>query len=159
MNTSTLIVIGITTLLCSPGHCNLDMDNHLTLIKKHNNIFNQVFKKCKSFTTFDKRLLCYLVMNVEGDELYDIFNKYSLIELKEYLNLLIPFASNQSGNGSSSSYMTIKSLKFAIEFIEKEILSLNNQNKNVKDLININKALENECFELKGELMMFKGDY
>ncbi len=133
MNTNALVVCGITTLLCSPGHCNLDMNDYLTLVKKHNNIFNQLFKKIKSFSTFDHKSLSYLVLSIDNDDdVYEIFNKCSLVELKEYLNLLIPIASNQTGNGNASSYMTITNLKIAIEFIEKEILFLNNENNNVK---------------------------
>jgi len=135
-----MIVIGITKMLSAFGSrtCNDNMEEYYRIFDER---FEGLFHK---YTTTS------LIPSIETkrtDELYLIFKMFSLIEIREYLYLLVPLVSNSM----------ISQLRTAIDFIEKDIHNMSNDDsRNNIDLITINKELKNENEKLKNELFAIK---
>lgn len=141
MSTGPLVATGITQLLTCYDSCMHRMSEYYKLICKTNDICKKIFDSC----TCDQGNK-YIKLQKPIYDIYIILSKYSLIELKEYLKLLIPIA----------SALTHPNLISAINTIDNEIEGLTDDNKNFNDLINVNQKLKNENEELRGELNAIK---
>lgn len=107
MNNHAIVAAGITSLVLGNFH-NKFLGNYDTLAFKPNTIFTS--------------------KNI--NQIYEVLKSYSLVELREYLYLLVPQASN----------MESMNLNLAIQYIEKDI-----------DLTN-----KNECEQLKTQCEYLK---
>lgn len=135
INTHAMVVTGIVELFSKSYMVNADMLNYVNL----------------AFP--DKKIIIYKndyggrLESIHRDKVYEILSTYSLVELRNFLCLLIPLASCSSKDASS-----IRNLKSAIKFIEKDLYLMTDDQKNGFDLIKINQELKNENELLKKDL-------
>lgn len=140
INTHAMVATGIVELLTKFYMINDDMYEYCNLAFMNNNIF-ATERDCGKL-----KLKCK-----KTGEMYKILSTYSLIELRNFLCLLIPLVSCSSKDASS-----IRNLKSAIKFIEKDLYSMTDDQRNGFDLIKINQELKNENALLKKDLEEIK---
>ena len=131
INKHAMMVTGIIELFSIGYHCNDCMNEYYQLLPNHN-----ILMEYKDNET-DASLIILPV-----NEIYDILKTWSLVELRDYLILLIPLST--SGGHQNNNYSSVKQLKLAIDIIEKDIQMTN--------LININNELKTENNKLKKKL-------
>jgi hypothetical protein len=77
---------------------------------------------------------------------YNELKKYSLVDLIDCLNILIPLI--------PQSY--IKNIHYTIQTLNSSINNMTDDTKNIHDLIKVNQELKNKCEKLESELSAIK---
>jgi hypothetical protein len=131
MNSNAMIVTGVVSSFSFPMSCKF----YYELASKNSELFRKIY--CKYGNDY--------LTPCSDDDIYKLLNECSLVELREFLYLLVPLV-------SQSKISPIIKLKIVIHVIEKELYFMIDENKNNFDLVNVNKQLKNECDNLKGEL-------
>jgi hypothetical protein len=143
MNTPAAVVFGMTELMFDGyNQSNRYLYGYFKIICESNNIF----KMCMSQELNSGDECKYLSVN--KTMLQEVLNKCSLLELKEYLSLLIPIASNCTYNTEGEDHMSTKNLALAIKYIDGEIAG---EISNNKQLIITNQQLRSQNDMLNSE--------
>lgn len=134
-NIHAMIATGIVKSLENFRMTNEKMNDYFHLALDKN-----IFKKYENY-----------MESIHCNKIYEILNTYSLLELRNFLGLLIPIVSC-----SSKEQSAIRNLKSAIKFIEKDLYSTSDEQKNEFDLIKRNQELKNENAKLKNDLELIQ---
>jgi hypothetical protein len=142
MDANVMMVAGIANIIAS-GYGNAypyGSEEYINFTITNNKICNEIY-----YWNRDK-----LGCNKSINYIYECLKKYSLIELIEFMQILIPIAS------SNKDHNYILNITNTINVLNSSINNMTDDAKNFHDLIKVNQELKNKCEKLESELSAIK---